>query len=141
MTTRIPDSWPLVILVLATFRVARLIGWDDITIRLRGWATGIPDEDHEVWVKILEGHAERGVDPWRHGLAGVETPSGRLDRPPFSRFRWDFAKMIRCPWCLGWWLSVAAWLLFASWPRATLFGALPLALSAAVGLIAKRLDP
>lgn len=141
MNTHLPHALSLVVLTLAVFRLARLIGWDDITIRARGYVTGIPDDDHSQWVEILEGHVQQGIDPWRQGLSGVETPSGRLDRPPFSRFRWDVAKMIRCPWCVGWWLSVAAWLLVATWPRATLFGAIPLAISAAVGLIAKRLDP
>jgi hypothetical protein len=50
------------------------------------------------------------------------------------------AHWLQCPWCLGAWLTVG-WTVF--WwldGRLALYVALPFALSATVGLIAKRLD-
>jgi hypothetical protein len=46
-------------------------------------------------------------------------------------------KLITCPWCLGWWLSVALWLFWLAAPAWAVGLSLPWALSAAVGLIAK----
>ena len=46
-------------------------------------------------------------------------------------------KLITCPWCLGFWLSVIAWVAWMLSPAWTVGLAFPWALSAAVGLIAK----
>ena len=46
-------------------------------------------------------------------------------------------KLITCPWCLGFWLSVIAWLAWLATPSWTVGLAFPWALSAAVALIAK----
>lgn len=46
-------------------------------------------------------------------------------------------KLITCPWCLGFWLSVLAWVAWLISPGWTVGLALPWALSAAVALVAK----
>ena len=46
-------------------------------------------------------------------------------------------KLITCPWCLGFWLSVIAWLFWLITPDWAVGLAVPWALSAAVALIAK----
>lgn len=44
----IPEPWPAVVLALATFRITRLIGWDDLTAPFRGWVVGWSENgDHE----------------------------------------------------------------------------------------------
>lgn len=46
-------------------------------------------------------------------------------------------KLITCPWCLGFWLSVVTWLAWLAAPDWTVGLSFPWALSAAVALIAK----
>lgn len=50
-----------------------------------------------------------------------------------------FAHLVHCPFCIGWWISAATYTLWLLWPD-MLYGAVPFALSGAVGLIAKNLD-
>lgn len=59
---------------------------------------------------------------------------------PFSETRWYLAKLVRCPWCLGFWLSVAAWGAYQADQRGTLVAMSLFAASALPGLIAKNLD-
>lgn len=58
-----------------------------------------------------------------------------LDRAPWLQ------KWIYCPWCCGFWVSLAWWGAWEAWPRGTLVAAAPMAASLLVGLIAKNLDP
>lgn len=117
----VPEPWQAVILALGVYRLARLVGWDDFppVQRLRDSVTGAQ---------------------WNATDAGEQIADGEPDciwayrRPLLAHF---FA----CPFCTGWWLSLAAygaWLLSAEWTVAVLF---PFALAAAVGLVAKNLDP
>ena len=46
-----------------------------------------------------------------------------------------------CPWCAGFWISLAWWLAWQAWPHATLVVAVPFAISAVVALVAVNLDP
>lgn len=62
-----------------------------------------------------------------------------LDRPR-DLLPHRVADFVECPWCLGFWVSAAA---YASWraaPKATLVLAAPLAISAAVGATAHALE-
>ena len=67
-----------------------------------------------------------------------------LDRPRV----WVLARLpdgkaelfIVCPWCLGWWLSLAWVVAFWLWPHGAVVAAVPFAVSAAVGLIASALS-
>lgn len=112
----VPGAWETILLALAVFRVARLIGWDDITQRLRDW----------ILVKKVVGE--------------VEGRNGETRRVLVARSHF-VAKMINCPWCLGWWVAVAWWAAWLAWPAGALVAATPFAVSALVGLIAKNLDP
>lgn len=51
-----------------------------------------------------------------------------------------FALFLICPWCAGFWITLAWWGAWALWPHWTLAAAVPFALSAAVGLTASALD-
>lgn len=62
-----------------------------------------------------------------------------LDRPRARALRRVGDKgelFLICPWCLGFWLSVAWWLAWVAWPHWALVAAVPFALSAVVGALA-----
>jgi hypothetical protein len=50
-------------------------------------------------------------------------------------------ELFACPFCLGFWISLAFYLAWLFFPTATLAVSIVLALSAIVGLVAKTLDP
>lgn len=108
----IPEPYVLILLALGAARVTRLIGWDSITDPLRSRLTGHHHGGHKT---------------------GKRAGSKR-DRPTWMLF-------LTCPWCLGFWVSVAIWALWQEWPHATLVAVTPFVISEAVGLVVKNLDP
>jgi len=50
------------------------------------------------------------------------------------------AYLFRCPWCLGWWVSLAVWGVYEASPHWALVAATPLAISAGCGIIGRNLD-
>lgn len=48
---------------------------------------------------------------------------------------------VRCPWCAGFWVSLAWWLAWVAWPHGSLVVAVPFAISAVLGLMAANIDP
>jgi hypothetical protein len=157
-----PSWWVFALLALGAFRVTRLIGWDDLTIQARHRVTGLGDEEHKQWAYVIDHQREVAYDPWelRHVVwTPMETLRDRLreatgsDRvpplvesdqawPPVSQRRYYLSKMIRCPWCLGFWVSLATGFGWGAWTDAWFSGLLlALPLSATVGLLAKNLDP
>jgi hypothetical protein len=107
----IPNWWEFVLLALAVFRIYRLIAEDTILDRPRRWLLRL----------------------------GNEWQSDGDEIPPEYREKW--ALFITCPWCLGFWLSVLAWVGWLIFPTETIWLAVPWALSAVVALINKNLDP
>lgn len=108
-----PSPYEFVLLALAAFRLFRFLSYDDFP----------PVE--RIRARLLGEHADPGED------GAVEY---RYDRPLAAHF-------VACGFCLGFWVSAA---IYAAWllaPRGTLYAAVPLALSATVGLTVKRLDP
>lgn len=57
-------------------------------------------------------------------------------RVPAS-YREKWGTFITCPWCAGFWISLAWWGAWLVWPHGTLVAATPFAISAVVGLVAK----
>ena len=47
---------------------------------------------------------------------------------------------LKCPFCLGWWVSLVTWGAWLIWPNGTLIAMTPFMLSAVVGLIKVNLD-
>lgn len=129
MTT--PDPYALAILIAAAFRLARLVGWDDLTITLRGRLTGVEDRHYQSMVHAVEQEMAAGRDPF----ANPDTRLGQLGRQ-----RYYIAKLIRCAWCGGFWISAVLWLAWQLWPVGIIVACTPFAISAGVGLIAKNLD-
>jgi hypothetical protein len=109
----IPSPWHAAILALAAFRICRLVGWDDFppVSRARAWLTG-------------------------------ETSSwSQTDQIQYEYRRPLLAHFLGCAFCQGFWTTVAVWGTWEAAPRWTLIVAVPFALSSAVGLVAKNLDP
>jgi hypothetical protein len=66
-----------------------------------------------------------------------------LDRPRdrlTARLGDKWELFITCPFCAGFWISLAWWLVWEAWPHWTLVAATPFAISAVVGMIASVLD-
>jgi hypothetical protein len=83
-----------------------------------------------------------GLDdaPWllrgRRRLEGAQETAGVTTyRRPKVR------DLVECPWCLGWWMSLAASAAWFASPRWTLLAATPLALAALVGIIGHYVNP
>jgi hypothetical protein len=138
----IPDPWAAVVLVFGAYRLTRLFGWDDWPpiYRVRAWATGerwVPEAfaDPPEWPAPLVAPTEEPVE-----MPG-KTPESEVSDVRVAYSRPTFAHLVHCPFCLGWWVSLAtyaAWNLSAGW---TLWLIAPFALSGAVGLLARNLDP
>lgn len=106
-----PTAVELVVLALGAFRLTRLLGWDTMPLLMRA----------RVWV------------------TGRELIDGEVVVRNPDRDEW-IDDLVSCPWCLGWWVCLATAGAWWVWPTATIAVALPLALSAAVGLVARHGD-
>ncbi len=115
MNRWVPDAWPFVLLALACFRVTRIIGWDSITEPLRRTLTGYSDDGAPA-------------------LSEAELAD-------HGRVRVYLSSLVRCPWCIGTYVCLAAYGLWLWHPVAALALSVPLALGAVTGLVAKQLDP
>lgn len=120
----IPSWWQAAVLVLAVFRINRLIGWDDFppVARVRMWAVGadlVAPSSVNRAMGITAGEVE---EEWRY-------------RRPL------LARMIQCPYCLGFWVSLAVYVWWVLSPTSCLYAAAPFALNAAAALVASHLDP
>lgn len=118
MNGPLPSSWLVAaVLVLATFRITRLLGWDDFppVARVRNRLFGTT-----VDRTLTERHPP-GQPPTRNG------------RPTLVAF-------VECPYCLGFWVGLLVYLLWLTgdW---VLYPLAPLALNGAVGIVARMLDP
>lgn len=68
--------------------------------------------------------------------------TGTVEDGEYERHRRPLlAHFLACPFCVGAWLALAAYLLWLWQPEWTVAVCVPLALSAAVGLAAKNWDP
>lgn len=120
----IPSPWVALVVVLAVFRLCRLAGWDEFppVVRARVWLVGAEvasSASANQRMSITNDAAPEEVWTYRRPL---------------------LADLLSCAFCLGWWLSLVAYLAWLAEPTWTLYVCAPLALSAAVGLIAKNLD-
>lgn len=121
----IPSPWVGLILALAAYRITRLIGWDDLPpiAKARWWLLG---------ARTVGTSASTSAGM---GLTSETTTWVTTYRRPL------LAHFIHCAFCLGFWCSVVVYVAWLEVPTQTLYAAVPLALAAVVGLIAKQLDP
>ncbi len=139
-----PDAMTLLVLVLAAYRLTRLAGWDEFPLakKLRAkiigerWITAFEDDLAREMAKPVEDTSP--TERLTTVLPGKQ-PSSEVDdvRPAYDRP--TLAHLFHCPFCLGWWMSlssVAAWWVW----HPMIYPLVPLAVSGAVGVIAKNLD-
>ena len=107
----VPDWWSFTLLALAAYRTWRLLAEDEILDRPRRWALRLGED----W--------EKDGDP---------VP---------DNYRVDWGLFLMCPWCCGFWISIAWWAAWQATEKWTLVVAVPLALSAVVGFQRGKLDP
>lgn len=148
MSLPVPGWWAVILLSLAAFRVYRLIARDTITEPARAAVTYPDDEAITLGETPSEAQAVRDECIDRIA-AGLDIPRELLDIPERRRLRvigddeqpkgWRIylSTLIRCPWCLGFYVSVAWWACWTQWPTPTLFAAAPLTVSAVVAMLAK----
>lgn len=152
MALTVPDWWEAVLLVLAAYRLTRLGGWDafppaaKLRARLIGeeWRTLNPED----LGRMIGVPAEADFDPdsLHHSpapqipLLPGKQPTSPVEgvRPGYSRP--TLAHLVHCPFCLGWWVTLACWVGFQASPHWALVALSPFALAGAVGLVGKDLD-
>lgn len=141
MTARVPDWWEFTLLALGVFRILRLVSWDEfpLAVKVRAWVIG------ERWVAVdpapgvekVEGTGR--VDPAELGLPGKQPTSEVAEvRPAYDRP--TLAHLVHCPFCMGWWLSLAVYFAWVWEPKWTLVVMAPFAISGVVGVVAKNWD-
>lgn len=138
----IPDVWIFALLALAAFRVTRLAGWDTFPPAERARARLL-----KTWIEPRCSSCNVGRTDYEgrpHGWVGLERcPSCNSADPPIfveGYSRPLLADLFNCPFCLGFWVCLAAYLSWLAAPTVTLVVAIPFALSTVVGLAAKNLD-
>ena len=105
--SNIPGWWEFILLALAAYRIFRLIAEDTILDRPRRYLLRLDKN-------------------WQED--GDETG-------PDYREKWGL--FITCPYCAGFWISVAWWVAWLLWPHATVLVAVPWAISAVLAFLAK----
>jgi hypothetical protein len=123
VSLREPSWWEFVLLGLAAFRVYRLIARDTVTEPIRE-AISYPD----AAAVSLDDSADR-----------IEVVGEGFPSLPKS-WRVYLSTLLRCPWCMGFYVSVAWWIFWLVAPHAALWLATPWAIAAVVALLAKNLD-
>jgi hypothetical protein len=120
----IPSPWVGLVLALGAFRIARIIGWDDlpIIVKARDWVTG---------TQVVKSGSSAA-------LANLSSEQAEFE---LYHERPVVAKFISCPWCQGFYVSIAVYVAWIFEPTWTVYVLAPFALSAFVGLVAKNLDP
>lgn len=73
-----------------------------------------------------------GPRGWALGLAGWQPGA-----PIPAKYREKWATFLTCPWCMGFWITLAWWLAWQQWPHAITVASVPLSINALLGLVAK----
>lgn len=116
-------GWPLLILVLGIYSITRLITKDSIIDRQREWFfQRFPHEGFQTKIRPKRGTFIVTGD---HYYVTVGHKLGEL---------------VHCPWCTGFYVSLALFLAFWAWPITTTFLLIPLGLRVIPGMIESVID-
>lgn len=117
------EPWEFVVVALGAFRLWRIAARDTITEKAREAVTGY-DDDEAPPLKAAE---------------SSRPPSTIEDENRYGSWRVSvyLSALIRCPWCLGFYVSVGTYVAWRLWPDATIVAATVLALSTLLGLLGK----
>lgn len=83
-----------------------------------------------VWILLAR---DSILDPLRLRLLWPIDEEGQ----PYEREK--LAELIDCPWCLGFWIVIAAWALWLLFPTETIWLSVPFTMSLGVGFGARLL--
>jgi hypothetical protein len=89
---------------------------------------------YRLWMLIAK---DTITQAWRTRLLGYDD-NGARNRWPKPRRR--LAEFVHCPWCAGFWISLAVAAAYWEWPHATRLALAPFAISAALALISVCFD-
>lgn len=93
---------------------------------------------YRLWMLIAKDTITEGL---RERLLGYSMgDDGKYHRNRWPHPRKRLGEFIHCPWCLGFWASLACVAAFYEWPHATRWVLLPFAVSASVALISVCFD-
>lgn len=121
-----PIVFSLIVLAMACYSVTRLIVTDDFPLF----------EKPREWLKLR-------FPP--SGTTWKKRPPERVQSRALSSGIWAvdqghwIGDLISCPWCAGWWVSLAATILFFITPTWTIALCIPFALRAFVGGYANKI--
>jgi hypothetical protein len=116
-------GWPLLILALGIYSITRLISIDSIIDRQRDWFyLRFPREGQTIKI---------GTDfPGRDRCQFIVTGDHY-----YVTVGHKLGELVSCPWCMGFWVSLALFGAFVFWPVTTTFVLVPLALRVIPGMI------
>lgn len=81
------------------------------------------------------------AERWRERFLGYSLgDDGKYHRNRWPTPRKRLGEFLHCPWCLGFWISLAAVAGFYAWPHAIRWILLPFAVSAGLALISVCFD-
>lgn len=89
---------------------------------------------YRLWMLIAK---DAVTQRWRVRILGYDD-TGSRNRWPHPHKR--LAEMVHCPWCLGFWASLACVVAYYQWPSATRWVLLPFAVNASLALISVCFD-
>jgi len=109
-----------IILALAIYSITRLISIDSFP----------PIERARLW--FYDRFPHDGYSTTNRPKRGEWVPIGRLYQVNIGTWQ---GELISCPWCLGWWVSLATSVAFLFWPTTVLAICVPFALRVIPGII------
>lgn len=118
----------LIILAIGSYSITRLVVTDTFPLfqNIRDWIKDrFPPDDHVMDRRPPD---RIPVEHWRRASNNVFV---------VTKGHW-IGELISCPWCAGWWVSLAVWVAFVLTPFWTIALLTPFALRAMVGGYANR---
>lgn len=118
-------GWPFLIVALGVYSITRLISIDSIIDRQRTWLFDrFPPDGYTTKNRPNPDRCTFIVT----GDHYYVTEGHKL------------GELVNCPWCMGFWVSLAVFAAFVAWPVTTTFVLVPLALRVIPGMIESLID-
>lgn len=93
---------------------------------------------YRLWMLVAK---DTITEPIRQRVLGYSLGAdGKYHRNRWPKARKKTGEFVHCPWCAGWWISLAATLAYYEWPHATRLVLAPFAISAGLAIVAVTFD-